>query len=292
MSAWMLTYGTFQQFCDLLGEVVEANTTVTDFFLQLSLEDPLSYSAFCGGIALSIVIAYCFFTDKSGVNTARQHDLDDSDMTIFDLAKTSYEENNADIVINLVKKMDFEVNSTSPETGLNLLLSACLSGNVKLIKFILQQGGNIRMTTHDGDTALYLAVFSISNSSSSFEVIDVLIQEGCDVNAVNFLGYTVLHQAASKGNTNLIRKLLDYGANPKIATNAGIYPVNLASTAGFMEAASLLDISDEVAEDENIAKTPMKVKFGLLSPEKHLLVKSSLPKRKENAILGHLDANI
>jgi ankyrin repeat protein len=50
-----------------------------------------------------------------------------------------------------------------------------------------------------------------------YEVLDIIHQRGVDVNTKNYLGETPLMQAASKGNEDAVKWLLDHKADYKDA---------------------------------------------------------------------------
>lgn len=75
-----------------------------------------------------------------------------------------------------------------------------------------------------------------------------LVEEhGADVNARDYLGYTPLHWAAARGNNELIRYLLDQGADPHAVSRVGHTVADLANgpvslgAAPFRETLALLE---------------------------------------------------
>lgn len=53
-------------------------------------------------------------------------------------------------------------------------------------------------------------------------------------------GYTPLHIAAKKNQTNIALALLEYGAETNVLTKQGVSPLHLAAQEGHAEMASLL----------------------------------------------------
>ena len=73
----------------------------------------------------------------------------------------------------------------------------------------------MNITDSDGETALISAISAIEFIKPN--CVDILLKAGADVNAgitPSRMGITLLHEAASKGNKQLVRKLLK--ANSKI----------------------------------------------------------------------------
>lgn len=51
--------------------------------------------------------------------------------------------------------------------------------------------------------------------------MDLMIERGVDLDAVDKYGETPLLHAAKKGNTETVRFLLDHGSNPNAVCNSG-----------------------------------------------------------------------
>jgi ankyrin repeat protein len=64
--------------------------------------------------------------------------------------------------------------------------------------------------------------------SQDVETVRLLIAQGADVNMEQAAGYTPLHQAAASGNAELIRILLEAGANPASVCHQGKTPADYA----------------------------------------------------------------
>ena len=80
---------------------------------------------------------------------------------------------------------------------------------------------DIHRVTDHGDSPLYLAVYAAAHKASKagvqgcgegVEVVQHLLQAGCQVNQTNLAGFTALHQASRLSCPELVRLLLDWGA--------------------------------------------------------------------------------
>ncbi|XP_033639854.1 putative ankyrin repeat protein RF_0381 [Asterias rubens] len=207
-------------------------------------------------------------------------------ISIFDLAKTAYLPGRTEQVINLVTKLQFDVNFPIPTNGMTLFLCACISGSARLVSFLLDQDGDVTVTNKDGDTPLYLATFKCAGSScSDFRLIQTLISVGCNVNAQNHKGNTPLHWAASEGDVELIKFLLTCGADRYIKNNIGMYPIGMATNNGHLRAGKHLKISlpnNRSPWDMFEPNTPGKVRLGLMRPQRDCLAMSPRPRMKLN----------
>ena len=84
-----------------------------------------------------------------------------------------------------------------------------------------------RLTDH-GDSPLYLAVYAAAHKAgragdhgqAGVEVVQHLLQAGSKVNQTNLAGFTALHQASRLSCPELVRILLDWGADAQSGTEA------------------------------------------------------------------------
>jgi hypothetical protein len=78
--------------------------------------------------------------------------------------------------------------------------------------------------------------------NGSLPVLRLLVEQGADVNAVDYEGMTPLHSLASRGDIEGLRLLLEKGANPELATPEGTTALHLAARAGQIEAVRVLSV--------------------------------------------------
>ncbi|RTE68952.1 hypothetical protein BHE90_016671 [Fusarium euwallaceae] len=94
---------------------------------------------------------------------------------------------------------------------------------------------NVNETSSMGRSAL-----GISCANGSAEVVDVLLEKGADITAVDKNGVTPLIAASAAGHTEVVKLLLEKGADITVANNDGLTPLIIASAAGHMEVVKLL----------------------------------------------------
>ncbi|HLI83263.1 MAG TPA: ankyrin repeat domain-containing protein [Bryobacteraceae bacterium] len=107
------------------------------------------------------------------------------------------------------------------EDGATPFLRAAQSGDVTLMKLLLEHGADPKIPTAHNDTALAVAsgigwVEGVTfewSPEESLEAVKMCLDLGIDVNAVDDQGRTALHGAAHKGRTDVIQLLVDHGAN-------------------------------------------------------------------------------
>ena len=107
------------------------------------------------------------------------------------------------------------------EDGATPFLRAAQSGDVTLMKLLLEHGADPKIATAHDDTALAVAsgigwVEGITfewSPEQSLEAVKMCLALGIDPNVADDQGRTALHGAAHKGRTAVIQLLVDHGAN-------------------------------------------------------------------------------
>lgn len=91
------------------------------------------------------------------------------------------------------------------------LILAASGGRDKVVNLLLNQGANVNAKTNDGHSALQYA------ASKNWKTICAsLLENNADVNITDRRGSTPLHRSASKGNLAIVKLLLEYGKQLKI----------------------------------------------------------------------------
>ncbi len=107
------------------------------------------------------------------------------------------------------------------EPGATPFLRAAQSGDLTLLRLLLEHGADPFIATTNGTTPLMVAsgigwVEGVTYEWSPEETLDtvrLLLDLGADVNAVDDDGRTALHGAAHKGRNDVVRVLVDQGAD-------------------------------------------------------------------------------
>jgi ankyrin repeat protein len=106
------------------------------------------------------------------------------------------------------------------ENGATAFFRASQSGDLELMKLLLERGADPKINTILGVTPLHVAagigwVEGITyewSPKATFEAVKMLIELGLDVNAQADTGRVALHGAAHKGRADVIQILADAGA--------------------------------------------------------------------------------
>jgi ankyrin repeat protein len=117
----------------------------------------------------------------------------------------------ADIVRWLVDKGG-NVNNAD-NSGNNALMAASLRGHSQVVKLLIKAGGAVDQRNDMEDTALTLAARGqLREGGAHAETIQVLLDHGSDIDAVNSRGFTALLTALDKNSLKVARTLLEHGA--------------------------------------------------------------------------------
>jgi ankyrin repeat protein len=122
------------------------------------------------------------------------------------------------------------------EFGRTLLHIAAVWGTCDICKELLENGAGINERNRAGQAPLHLALEERSCLIAEF----FLEQEATDVNAVDCLGQTPLHIAASFGFHFICTQLIGHGANMEMKNIEGQTPLHFAARYCHKEACEVL----------------------------------------------------
>jgi len=131
---------------------------------------------------------------------------------------------------------------------------ACSNGNLALMKALEDAGGD------DTHLKRWNGLFS-AVSSNKIKAVNHILKRGVSVNIISIqTGNSSLHIAAKNGYTDMIRFLLDNGANPNAANYMKETPLYIAVQNGHLSAVK------EILKCPNIYMTRAAVDTGLTAP--------------------------
>jgi ankyrin repeat protein len=113
-------------------------------------------------------------------------------------------------VVRLLLDEGARVNAKTPQDG-TALMAGSMGGDVDVVRLLLKRGATIDAVDNSGKTALTAAV-----SRGRIDVVKLLIQKGADPNATDKYGYTVLMRAAGTRNADLVSMICELGTDPNL----------------------------------------------------------------------------
>ena len=121
-------------------------------------------------------------------------------------------------------------------TGQTPFLRAALTGDLKVMRLLLEHGADPNISTYEGTTPLMVAAgvtwaFSETydeGADALLEAVQLTHSLGNDINAVNSMGVRAIHGAANRGSNAIISYLAENGALLNVTDNEGRSPIDWA----------------------------------------------------------------
>ena len=118
-------------------------------------------------------------------------------------------------------------------TGQTAFTRAAQSADIEAMRLLLAKGADPRITTFNGTNALMFAagvnwVIGQTYGSRWLEAVQLCLELGFDVNAVNQMGLAAVHGAANRGSDDVIELLARRGARLDLPDKEGRTPMTWA----------------------------------------------------------------
>lgn len=113
-------------------------------------------------------------------------------------------------------------------------LQWAITAPLDIMEYLLQAGANPNMESDEGATSIMNAV-----QSNKMEHLQLLLKYQADVNWTDIRGFTALHRAAEMGRVDMVKELLEHGANKDMVA-AEHTALSLAKARNNMEIVKLL----------------------------------------------------
>lgn len=109
-----------------------------------------------------------------------------------------------------------------------LLLLYSDSGNIEIVRYLLDKGANPNVISDNGVTSLMFAA-----QNGSYEIVELLLNSNADPNIVPYDGNTALHAAVRAGNDSIAELLIKYNAKVNVTNTLGLTPLHNSVWYGF-----------------------------------------------------------
>jgi ankyrin repeat protein len=106
-------------------------------------------------------------------------------------------------------KSDPKLVNASGRSGLTPLFVAVSTGNLDMVRLLVDRGADVHAQCNSLTTPLYFAVLNDNR-----DLYDYLLQAGAEVDVPDFLGRRPLSIAVRDGNAALAESLIENGADP------------------------------------------------------------------------------
>jgi uncharacterized protein len=176
-----------------------------------------------------------------------------------------------------------DVNQTS-RYGWSPLLAATQNQNYAMAQFLIERGADVNLANKGGWAPLYLATDNRNIEGGdyptrkadldSLEFIKFLLDHGADVNHrivessetrtvftnqwLDEDGATAFLRAAQSGDIDLLRLLLEHGADPHINTKLGVTPLAVAAGIGWVEG-----VTQEWSTEKTVETVKLLLELGI-----------------------------
>eukprot|EP01064_Diplonema_japonicum_P025941 TRINITY_DN37366_c0_g1_i1.p1 TRINITY_DN37366_c0_g1~~TRINITY_DN37366_c0_g1_i1.p1 ORF type:complete len:271 (+),score=83.61 TRINITY_DN37366_c0_g1_i1:52-813(+) len=146
-----------------------------------------------------------------------------------------------------------ELNQRGIETGNKELLEAARSGDIEVLQWLLQVGGDPNALDQTESSALMHAA-----QECSLVAMQLLINNGADFNFKGFSGETAASWAAAKGHLEALQVLQEAGCDLSIPDDDGDTPLMWAASNGHLPAVRFLSLHTSHTTTNNNGETALE----------------------------------
>jgi ankyrin repeat protein len=114
---------------------------------------------------------------------------------------------------------------------------AAYFGHPAIVEFLLKNGADVKLAARNAQkvTALHAGA-----SRGGAEIVKLLLEAGADPNVKQERGFVPLHSAAANGSAAVVELLLKHGAHPDAKAEDGKTPADMATEGGHKDLAEKL----------------------------------------------------
>ena len=113
--------------------------------------------------------------------------------------------------------------NTTDKYGFSLAHRACTNNNIEILQLLIDHRSKINIQATDNWTPLHLA-----SVSGCIKCISILYNNGANMNAIDIIGNSALHLSIISENPEISKELIKYGCNKKLKNNKGLIALESA----------------------------------------------------------------
>ena len=129
--------------------------------------------------------------------------------------------------VKALLKLGADINKGN-DKGHNPFTLACEKKDILMMEYLILRGANTRIRVRDEESPFS---YSIENSFSGTEMVELLIKSGLGKNTRNYKGECPLFLALRKNNSKIFKFLLENGFNPRYRNSDGKSVLDLSTPA-------------------------------------------------------------
>ena len=144
-------------------------------------------------------------------------------------------------VIEVLLAHGAKISLESPSNGMTAFSAACKEGELKSLEVLLAHGADVESNDINGWSALFVSAkdYHVVRRYHA-DIVKYLLQHGANPNVKDMTGTTPLIKASQKGSTEIVRVLLEGGANVDIQDDDGSSALFFSALSGHAEIVDLL----------------------------------------------------
>lgn len=141
-----------------------------------------------------------------------------------------------DRIQEILKTSPARVTEHAPD-GFTPVALAAFFGQPAAVKALIAAGADVNAAAKN---PLKVAALHAAVAGGKLEIVKTVLDAGADANAQQQAGFRPIHEAGMKANRALAELLLAHGADPSLPNDAGVTAIDLAREKGHAEFADWL----------------------------------------------------